>query len=189
MSKEERDNFSERINELSRTLETKEETTAREKKALAKQHEKALKTSQEGEKHWQGLYTETRLENALLKGAEEAEAIQPAQIVTLMRGNTRLVEDRNDDGKPLGTYQVRVDFATKDEEGNPVTLDLDVSEALKRMKEDPVNGNLFKSGATAGVGSGTTGGSTKQPDFAKMSTAEWMEWRKEHSLDDIGKRK
>ena len=72
-----------------------------------------------------------------------------------------------------------VDPKTKAEQ----TLELDAIEAIGKMRENPANGNLFLFDGKTGLG-GTNHPNNPategQPDFAKMSPAQYQEWRKKN---------
>ncbi len=122
--------------------------------------------------------------------AIEHDAASPQQIRKLLRGDTKLIEEINKEGKSTGVWVPKVNFAiTNDEDGSVKILELNVKEAVKRMKDMPEHGNLFKTSATGGVGgfshqsNGTLKGKTPPTD-----PNEYAKWRKENITQLRGKR-
>ena len=71
----------------------------------------------------------------------------------------------------------KVEFSDTDKEGKPVTLDLTIAEAVKRMSEMDEYANLFKSEGTGGVG-GVNRGSSKPLDAKKIAATDPALYRK-----------
>ena len=87
----------------------------------------------------------------------------------------------DEDGKPTGDYEPRVAFPDKDKDNKPLTLDLTVAEAVKRMKELEKYGNLFEGGKKSGLGgtgSQTKGSNVDISEVAKKDPAKYRELRK-----------
>jgi hypothetical protein len=161
LSQEEKDNLQARIDDLQATLMTKEELAAKKEKELQTKYSSELELAQNESKTWRERYTNSTIDRSLMDAAVSNKALRPKQIVSLLRGDTRLSEVIGEDGKPTGTYNVKVKLDTKDKDGNPTTLDLTVDEAVKQMKEMTEEyGNLFESDASGGTGqfSQTPGG-------------------------------
>jgi hypothetical protein len=115
-----------------------------------------------------------------LDEAVKAEAFSAGQLVELLEGRARLVEEMDAEGNPIpDSFIVKVKFKDTDKQGNAVTLDLSVAEVIKRMKEKPEEfGNLFKSGVSGGLG-GTAGPNPRRDNSKPPSDpAEYREWRK-----------
>jgi len=163
MTASERDKLQERIDTLEASYMTKEELAAKTKKEEDLRHETAINTLTQERDDWKKRYTQSTIERAILDAAAskvgENPAINPSQIVTILRGSTNLVEETVD-GNGTGKYIPRVKFAGRDSEGKPMEMDLTVPEAIAEMKKmEPEYGNLWESGLTGGVGGNNTPGS------------------------------
>ena len=168
-----------RIDEIKSQYATKEELHKKDTDKKIKEANNArLKAEKEAE-HWKALFTEHKITNEILSAGSQYKAYNPQQLVRLLRPDTRLVEVLDADSKPVpGQWDVRINLNAKDKSGNPVTLDLAVTEAVKQMTEMPdIYGNLFNSGATGGLGSGNVQGKSGSGEPPK-DTAGYMEWRK-----------
>jgi hypothetical protein len=109
----------------------------------------------------------------------------------VMEPMTRLVEIEDENNKPTGEFETRVRIQTKDQEGKPVTLDLDPLSAVKQLKEMPEKyGNLFISPAEGGLGLRNLGkGGAAQKPKHQMSTEEYMEARRKERTAATGARR
>lgn len=153
LSDEDRTNLQNQIDELNSALLTKEELAAKEKKKLEESLNSQVKIKEQEAQTWQNRFTDSTIVRSITDSAVSAEAYRPNQIVALLRPQTRLVEEMDGEGKPTGNFTPRVKFLGRDKDGKPVTLDLTIDETLKQMKEmTDEYGNLFKSGATSGLG-------------------------------------
>jgi hypothetical protein len=157
-SDEEKQQLTSKITEMETQLLSKEEIAEREKKKLeaeSKTKIDALTTERDGFKN---QYANYRVENEITLEAVKQEAFSPKQVVALLRGDTRLIPAVGEDKKPTGELIPMVVVKTV-KEGKPITLELSIFDAVKRMKETPDEyGNLFKSTMAGGVG-GTNVGS------------------------------
>jgi len=178
LSAEEKSSLQSRIDDLQSSLMTKEELTAKEKKELETKFTKDLEKKTTEVETWRDRYTNSVIERALMDAAIENKAVRPQQIVELIRNKTRLVEERDGEGKPTGNFVPQTKFTGRGEDGKPVTLDLPVGEAVKQMKSITDEfGNLFLSDATGGIGGVTlTPGGNKGVDL--KNTATYIEQRK-----------
>jgi hypothetical protein len=145
------------IEELKKQYMTKEELAAEDSKKKEKQFTTQVQTLQSERDQWQGLFTKNLVTSGLKSAAAETEAYNADQIVTLLSGQTKVVQVLKD-GKPTGEFETKVAFPTVSKDGEPIILELTPVEALKKMKEMPEKyGNLFKSGVQGGLGGGNNG--------------------------------
>lgn len=171
---EQADQLQSQIDELENSMLTKDETAAKAKTALEKKHAAALKSSQEETGLWQNRFTDSTIDRALTDAAVETGAESAQQLRMMFRGSTSLIEDKDEDGKALGTFTPHLAFTGKDDEGNSTDLTLPVGKAIAKIKEDGLNANLFKHGATGGTGSnpggqgGQSGGAGTMPTRDKF---------------------
>jgi hypothetical protein len=127
---------------------------------------------------WKTRFTSSTIERDITDAAAKAEAFNGQQIVALLRDKTQLAEELGEDGKPTGRLIPTVEWDDVDGDKKPVKLKITVSEAVERMKKKDDYLNLFKSTATGGIGGNGNKGNGKGKDPAKMSPAEYREWRK-----------
>lgn len=180
LSDEQRAKLEESLEDVRKQLRTKEQQLAHEKKTLEEQYKSKIAETEQKASYWESLFRETEINRSLYDAAVAEDAFQPNQVVTLIRSNTKLVEDENAKGK----YKVVVDFLDIDPATNEEVMTLRTPrEAVKRMKELPeLYGNLFKSGVVSGIGgsSGTPGtGPNGQVDVRKLTPEQYMKLRKE----------
>jgi hypothetical protein len=177
MTDEERDKLQQRIDNLEKSVLTKEELAAKQRKEIESQHEQQLSTLQGDVNTWRNLYETSTIERSIVDAASSEEAFQPNQIVTLLRGQTKLVEETVD-GKSTGRLVPRVTFLGRDSDGKSMEMDLAVNEAIKEMKKMPDQyGNLFKSGLTGGVGGTNVPGDGEITDSVLSSQESYEKYR------------
>ena len=177
----ERDKLQERINSLEQSVMTKEEIAARNKKEADVKHETELQSLTTERDTWKSRYESSTIERSILDAAANKSdgnpAINPGQIVTILRENTLLVEDTVD-GESTGVFVPRVKFAGRDSEGKPMQMDLTVPEAVTEMKKMKSEyGNLWESGLTGGVGSNNEPGTGALSDAVLTSQEAYMKDR------------
>lgn len=157
LSQEERDRLEKSLEEVKAMSRTKEQQFLHEKKVLEDQ----LKAEKEQVSRTWGMFENTTIERHLLDAAASNEAYNAHQLVKLLRTRSKLIENKDEKGKPLGTYEVMVELDDLDaESGDPIVTTRSPDAAVKRMKELPeLYGNLFKNGVVSGLGgSSATGG-------------------------------
>jgi hypothetical protein len=179
LSDTEREKLSARIEELNNSLLSKQELAAKERDALEKKHKVAIEETGSQRDYFKKLFETTTIEHEIVKEATKADAFNASQIITLLKGSTRLVEVMDDQGNVVPEkYSVKIKLDDVDKDGKPVTLDLTVPEAIKRMKERPEDyGNLFKANLAGGLGE-NGGKSRKEFDPKKATPEQFREWRK-----------
>lgn len=184
LTTEEKESLQLQIDDLQTRYMTKEELAAKEKKELEQNLTQKLEAATGESNTWKNRYETSTINRALTDAAVSAEALVPAQIVALLKDNTRLVEELSEDGSKTGNLVPQTKIKGVDSEGNPVDLDLPCMEAVKQMKELATNANLFKSGKTGGVGQQnvdtTPGGS---PDLTSYEA--YVKHRKEHGIENL----
>ena len=169
MTEQDRAKLSSQIDTLQSELLTKEQLAAREKEKLKKQHGQQIDQVTKERDSWQQRYRSAEINRAISDAASSEGAFASRDIQALLSPNTSLQEDMDDNGSPKGSFTPKVKFLDSSKDGKPVTLDLTVSDAVKRMKDTPEKyGHLFKSTASSGLGeSGGAGRGTAQ-DVSKM---------------------
>lgn len=180
LTEKERESLANQIQQLNDSLLTKEELARKEREKIQSEHKRTVEALQKERDDWQARFTQSTITRTILDEALAAEAYNPSQIVALLQGQTRLVEVTDGEGNVVpGQYVAKVKMADTDKEGKPVTLDMTVKEALKRMKDRAEDfGNLFKSGVAGGLGDSKSRTTGKEIDPSKLSPAAYREYRK-----------
>lgn len=173
LSDQERTNLTARIEELNNQILTKEQLLEKERNKLQNEHRTQLQKESEEKELWRNRYTESSITRAIIDASVEADSFSPEQIVALLQPHTKLIEETDSEGNGLGIYTPRVKFKDVDKEGKPITLDLSVKEAVRRMKDLPEKyGNLFKANVTGGLGGNGSVGNNRPIDASKIRTVE-----------------
>lgn len=174
-----------RIEELQNSLMTKEEQA---KKELEKK-EKLLKTTTEGltleREFWRTQFSTEATRNQIAKAAGAHKAVNAEQMEELLMPKTRLVEVAGEDEKAPKKYIPKVQFKSKNDKGEDITLDLTIEEAVKWMKDQPERfGNLFESGLNGGLGGGGSSGGAGNLTGEKPPSDpnQYRLWRKNKGL-------
>ena len=152
LTEKERKTLDTKIKSLQTDLLTKEQLAARDKEKIIDDYETEKKELTNDRDIWKSRFTTTTIDSAIITASVEHEAFNPEPIVALLKPNTQLVEDVDEEGKPNGILIPKVTFSDVDKEGKPLTLQLTPKEAVKRMKEKDSYANLFKDPGTGGVG-------------------------------------
>lgn len=177
----ERSELDNTIEGLKESLMTKAQLAEKESAKAKKVHEKQVTELSESSKKWQTLYTDSTIERAIVDAASSGpnKAFNTSQVVAILGPNTRLVEALDDDGEKTGSLVPMVKFNDTDKDGKPVTLDLAVSAAVKRMRELDEYANLFESEGTGGINRSTKSkGGTSTDSVAKMAQGDPAAYRK-----------
>jgi len=184
----ERKALEENLNAVQGQLRSKEQQLALEKKQLEEQFNVKLSEAEKKAGVWESLYRESTIDRSLQDAAVKHEAFSPAQIMTLMRPWTKMIEVVDEvTGKPTGKHKPVVEMPDTDEKtGESAVFVRTPDEAVKRMKELPeMYGNLFKSGVVSGIGlssatGGLTPGSSGRVDVRKLTAQQYREIREKN---------
>lgn len=121
------------------------------KKEREKLESQAKEKAAEAEK-WRKKHEETQLQRDLMDAASSKEAdAANAQQLAFFLGRNAKIGPKLVDGKPTDDLETRIRLQTT-KDGKPVELDLSPAEAIKVMKEDKSNFNLFNAGIKGGLG-------------------------------------
>lgn len=181
LTEQQRTELETNLEQLRGQFRTKEQQADHERKKLVETHQTEVKTLTEERDRWQKDYTNMVISHSIVSEASAAEAYSAEQIEAILRPQTRLAEELNDDGEKTGKLVPKVKMMGKDKDGKDVELDLSVSDAVKLMRETPEKyGNLFKSSATGGLGLNSTGKPGHPIDLSKLSPEEYRKLRKEN---------
>lgn len=180
LTQEQKDSLEVQVEELRQANMTADERARHQQVKLEKEYNGRLETATGAAKVWESRYQELKI-GYEIKGAAANHEVLPNNIEFVeawLRPRTRMVQELDEDGKPIDSWTAKVKFDDLNKEGKPIVLDLTVPDAVKRMKELPERyGNLFK-GATAGGLGGNTGTPGKKSNVKGMTTAEYLEARK-----------
>lgn len=185
LTQQQKDELDARITALSQQHLTEQQKYAAELEAHKKKYASDTKALAEESTKWKSSFENVMVKNAIMAGSSTHKAANNEQMLDLLNGKAKVVPETDSEGKPTGGFVVKIPVKVIDPKTKqPVVLELDAVEAIGKMREDPANANLFLFDGKAGLGgsnhhSGKTGtGST--PDFASMSTDEYIKWRKEN---------
>ena len=190
LSEQERQELEASREEMRAQYQTKEQKLLAEKKRVENELSEKLKEATEKVDSTWKMYERETIQRSLLDAASKNEAFNPQQLTTIMRSQSKLVEQKDENGKPTGQFTVMVELGDQDAEtGEPLTTTRTPDDAVKRMKELPeLYGNLFKSGVVSGIGgSSATGGMTpgsngklSRDQIAKLTPAEYRKIRSDN---------
>ena len=185
LNQQEKQELDARIEEMQGKLLTAEEKASREKSKLEKLSQEtitALTTDRDG---WQQKYTDQTIIGSITSEAAVNKAFNPEHVVAILRPITQLVEVVGEDGEKTGELTPKVKFNDLDKDGKPITMDLTVTEAVKRMTELEQHQALFEGTGTGGFGgSGNQrpkGSEITREEAAKGTPAEYRQWKKDNN--------
>ncbi len=172
-----------------RTL-TQDEIQKREAKKAADKYTKDLEVAKSDAETWKSEYNGLRISYEI-NGASADNKVLPESyemVEAFLSPNTKLVELRDGEGVGTGKYESMVDFSDVDSEGKPIVAQMTVPAVLKRMSELPEKyGNLFEGQKISGTGgSSGSSGPTGKVDPSKMSTEDYIKYRKENPQAALG---
>lgn len=179
LTSEEKEKLETRIEDLKNEFLTKEELSKKEVKRESEKSKRELETYQKEAEKWRSLFATKTIERDILDAAG-SDAYNNRQILQILKPDARLVEELGEDGQPTGGHVTRIKYAGKDKDGNPIPLDLTVTEAIKQMKEDADQfGNLFRSGANGGLG-GNNSNVNRNTNGPPSEPAAFRRWLKDN---------
>jgi len=174
LTKEDRDKLKARLEDVQKSMRTKEQQAEYERKQAEERYENELKTTTEKASYWENLFKQETVARSLQDAASSADAFNPNQIVGLLKPMTQLKEV---DGKLVPM----VDFPDIDEKtGEEISTLRTPADAVKRMRDLPkMYGNLFKSNVVSGVGAGNASTAKDNYDYKNMTPEEYRKYRQE----------
>ncbi len=173
-----------KLEDVQKTFRSKEQQLEHEKKQWEEKYQVETKDLQEKVVVWEQRYRQSLLDRELQDAATVNDAFSSSQIIALLRPMTQIIEEHDEQGKPLGKYSVVVDLQDIDTKTNEQIITRRTpSDAVKRMRELPqLFGNLFKANVVSGVGQGSATGSglsgNGRVDVRKLSAEQYMQLRK-----------
>ena len=167
LTTKERSDLESRVEQMQNELLTKEQLATKEKEKSTKAHEKVVEDITVDRDAWKERFTQSTILRSIQDAAIENGAVSPDQIVRMLGSDTRLVEEMKD-GAATGKLVPQIKMDDVDKDGKPVTLDLVINEAVKRMSDMEQHGNLFRAEGAGGIG-GTNQDSGRPPDIVAIA--------------------
>ena len=155
-------------------LRSKEEQLLLEKKQLQETYAGKLQEMEKKASFFETLYRDSTIERALQDAAVKHEAWSPSQVVTLLRGQTKMLEETDPKtGKLTGKFKPMVEMqAVNSTTGEAESKAYTPEDAVKKMKDTPDTwGNLFRSGVVSGIGAGTATGGLMPGQSGRLDAA------------------
>ena len=182
LTSKEREEQAKRLEDLENQLLTKEQITQKELKKKDQEYQQKLETTAKERDSWRTRYESDTIVRTLTDAAAKHNAYNPAQVVAMLRTDTRISEVVRD-GEPTGEFEIKIKVPTKDEKGNTIVLDLDPTQAVKHLSESDEYLNLFKSDTQGGFGgrNPNKGGQLTAAELAK-DPAAYRQARKEGKI-------
>jgi hypothetical protein len=181
LTEQEQQSLTKRIEELNEQMLTKEQLAQKDRDKLEKDYKSRVDELSQDRDGWKTRFEQALVVNAIQKASEEHGAFDTEQIIALIQSrNPRVVQETDENGAVKNVFTPRVKIQDTDKQGKDVTLDLTISEAVKRMKDQPGNFNLFKATVNGGLGlnSGTGRSDSDTPPI--HDTAAYRKWRLKH---------
>jgi hypothetical protein len=175
LTAEQKASLDSRIETLQNELLSKEEVAKKEQSRLQKQHEAALQGVAQERDSWKNRYTSSTIERAIIDEALKNQAINPNQLVAILRNTTSMIEETDADGNGTGNFSPKVKFDTV-KDGKALALELSVIDAVKHMKDSEEYFNLFKGEGAPGIGA--TGGAKGKNLDIKILAKDPVAYRK-----------
>ena len=169
LTAEELASLNSRLEDVNNKYMTETELLKSENSKLKKSLDEDIKKIASEKEHYQNRFTKSTIHRSITDAASVEGAYNSKQVIALLESDSRLVDIVGEDGKPTGDVEVMVKLRTRDDKGKPVTLDLQVEKAVKRLKEDEAYHNLFKGTGTGGIGSHNRSGSDGVIDAKKLA--------------------
>jgi len=174
LSEQEKEKLNSEIEDLRKSLRTKETNAEAERKRQAEQYKNELKQQQENAARWEKMFKQSTVDRNLLDAAVSGDAYEPSQIVTILKPWTQLKEEE-------GKFKTMISFQDVDEKtGEPIETLRTPQEAVNRMKELKKFQNLFNSGVVPGIGGTNSGISEGDIDVSSLTPEQYRKIRAEN---------
>lgn len=185
LSAKEKEELDLRIQTLSQQHLTEQQKVALELDSTKKKLKETAETLSNEANQWKGAFQNVMVQNAVLAGASQHKAASAEQMLDLLSGKAKVVQELDAEGKPTGKFLVKLPVKTIDAKTKqPTIVELDAVEAIGKLREDPANANLFLFDGKAGHGGNNHNNNQTAdgtPDFSKMTPVEYRKWKKENN--------
>lgn len=182
-TEEEKESLANAVEDLRKQYRTAEEQAKIDKKRSEGEFQTQLKAANEKSEFWETKYTDSTIEVAISSASSKAEVWDVAQVIKLLRDQTKLVEEVDDDGNKTGKTVAMIELEDVDSEsGKPFVALRSPDEAMERLRT--LQPNLFKGNLIPGVG-GTASdysntGANGKAIVKDMSPEDYRKLRKEN---------
>lgn len=181
LTQQQRDDLDARINTLQQQHLTEQQKLSLELEKVSKKYKTETESLSAEANKWKSQFTTTLVTNAILEGATKHQAASAKQMLAMLGGQVKVVEEVDEKGNGTGRYVPKLPLTVLDPKTKkPVQVELDVVEAIGKLREDPEYSNLFLVDGKPGFG-GTNanlgGGNSASPDFSKMTPEQYKDWR------------
>lgn len=178
LTDQEKESLNSRIDKLKAETTSKIELEKERAKKFESDLEKTRRESEKSVQAWQNRFFDQMINTSILSAASTHGAYNANQILKQIKGDTQVVQKRDESGKEMEEFEVVVNFSHLNSEGQPIVLQLPPAKALEKMKEDRANfGNLFKYDGKTGLDM-KPGPTSQSVDLAKMSPKEYQGYRR-----------
>lgn len=187
LSKQAREELEQRLETIQAQSRTKEQNLELELNKTREKFKKEFESTAQERDSWKTRYESAEINRALSDAAQAGRAIRNNQVVTLLRGHTKMTEVLDVNGKPTGEYAPRIHMETVDPKTKERVMSVfTADEAIAWMKEQKEEyGNLFESEVSGGLGgrnttAGASAGKNGKVDLSSLTPAEFRKLRKEN---------
>lgn len=187
LSKTAREELEQRLETIQAQSRTKEQTLELELNKTREKSKKEYEQTVAERDSWKTRYESAEINRGLSDAATAGRAIRNSQVVTILRGHTKMTEVLDLSGKPTGEYAPRIHMETVDPKTKERVMSVFTpDEAIAWMKENKEEyGNLFESEVSGGLGGrnatpGAPGGKNGKIDLTSLTPAEYRKLRKEN---------
>lgn len=133
--------------------------------------------------HWLQSHNKLLIKNAIISGAAKHQAASDKQLLLMLQGQAKVVEDQDSEGKPIpGQYVAKLPMPVVDKATKAVTIvDMLIDDAIGELKKNPEYQNLFLVDGKPGFGGlGNAGGNSGTPSTYQPGTNP-ADYRKQRS--------
>jgi predicted RNase H-like nuclease (RuvC/YqgF family) len=174
LTEQEKQKLNEEVENLRKSLRTKETNAEAERKKAEEQYKNELESTKESAKRWEQMFKQSTVQRSLLDAAVQGDAYEPSQIVTMLQPFTELKEED-------GQFKTMISFQDVDEKtGEPIETLRNPLEAVSRMKELKKYQNLFNSGVVPGIGGSNSGVAEGDIDVSSLTQEQYRKLRREN---------
>lgn len=181
LSEDERTGLQSRIDELESEFLTEKEKADRAAKQSTDDFTNQVNGLTTDRDHWRSSFQTEVVSNSIRSAAGDNKAFDRSgdQIAAIIRPMTEFKDIVDDNGKPTGSVKAIVKFPDTDKNGDAVTMEYTVAEAVKRMTELDKHANLFEDTMRSGLGGTQNGGAPKgKVDLKRLANEDPAALRK-----------
>lgn len=162
----EKQRLDEQITILKTRTKTMEAQAAEEANRIKAEFSEKLTQTEADRDQWRSKFEQTYVSNEIMTAATTHKAVNPNQLMAMLRPSTKLVPDFDDKNKPTGTFTSMTRVIIGDKE-----LDLPTSKAIEEMRKHDSYFNLFSDTMKGGLGGSQNVGQVDINALAKDAKA------------------